>query len=289
MTDEIKKDALNVGDKTDTTEIRPKPQARFNEDSHKDKFSNPGAQSTRPPLPECFALDFFSPRSLHLTKTIIVDPNQIENFAIAIHQQQEQLCTNVLPIDAANYARMIKTLVLKRVQDVHEKCFNQRAPHFVRLYRNIMLPKPIYDLMAALGRGFNIHDGHHYYMSPVAHPAANPPDFWQIDNNILTAYQQFSRRMSPIYQHVEFPNSNDYDGRSIGCTRVQIANGRSSVLASTPAPTPADGLLRILIPDAFFAGDVPAMAACSYRLCDETVVQPVLNAYIGASVLQTNS
>ena len=42
-------------------------------------------------------------------------------------------------------------------------------------------------------------------------------------------------------------------------------------------------------PDAFFAGDVPAMGACSYRLCDETFLPPVINAYVGSSVLQTNS
>jgi hypothetical protein len=289
MATEVKKDAPVIDAKPDEAVSQTTHQSRPSQDTSRDKFSNPGSTTARPPLPECFALDFFSPRSLHLTKTITVDPNQIENFANAVYQQQEQLCTNVLPITQANFARMVKTLVLKRVQDVHEKCFNQRANHFVRIYRNILVPKPIYDLMTAIGRGFNIHDGHHYYMSPIAQPAANPPDFWNIDNNILTAYQQFVRRMSPIYQYVEFPNSNDYDGRSIGCTRVQLAHGRSSVLASTPAPTPADGLLRILIPDAFLGGDVPAMDVCSYRLCDETLVAPVLNAYVGSSVLQTNS
>ena len=70
----------------------------------------------------------------------------------------------------------------------------------MRLYRNIIVPKPVYDLLAALGRGFNHHDGHHYYMTPVAQPNANPPNWWQIDNGILTNYQQFSRRMSPLYQ-----------------------------------------------------------------------------------------
>ena len=95
------------------------------------------------------------------------------------------------------------------------------------------------NLLAALGRGFNHHDSHHYYMTPVAQPNANPPNWCQIDNGILTNYQQFSRRMSPLYQHVEFLSSNDYDGRMIGCTRILVANGRSSVLSSTPAPTPA--------------------------------------------------
>jgi len=291
MTDEIKKDPMTVAAKADdpVRVTADPPPAKPAQDTSRDKFSIPGGNSTRPPLPECFTLDFFSPRSLHPTKTITVNPDMIENFVNAIFQQQEQLCTSALPINQANFARMIKTLVLKRVQDVHEKCFNQRANHFVRLYRNIMVPKPIYDLMSALGRGFNIHDGHHYYMSPVAQPAANPPDFWTIDNNILTAYQQFARRMAPLYQYVEFPSSNDYDGRSIGCTRIQEANGRSSVLSSTPAPTPADGLLRILNPDGFLAGDVPAMDACSFRLCDETFTAPVLNAYVGSSVLNTNS
>jgi len=44
-----------------------------------------------------------------------------------------------------------------------------------------------------------------------------------------------------------------------------------------------------MIPDAFFGGDVPLVANCSYRLCDETVIAPVQNAYIGSSILKTNS
>lgn len=268
---------------------QPPPPARSSHDTHKDKFSIPGSQDTRPPLLPCFTLDFFSPRSLHPTKTITVNPHYLTNFVGRIYDQQEQLCHNALPIERGHYIRMIKTLVLKRVQDVHEKCFNARAPHFVRLYRNIIVPKPIYDLMCAIGRGFNVHDGYHYYMSPVAQPNANPPNWWAIDHDILTNYQQFSRRMSPLYMHVEFPSTNDYDGRFIGCTRLQEDHGRTSVLASTPAPTPADGLLRIMNPDGFFGGDVPAVETCSYRLCDETVVAPVMNAFIGSAVLASNS
>ena len=81
------------------------------------------------------------------SKTITVNPSETTAFITNIYEQQEQLCSNALPLTVDEYVRMIKTIILKRVQDIHEKCFNQRAPNFMRLYRNIIVPKPVYDLL----------------------------------------------------------------------------------------------------------------------------------------------
>lgn len=234
--------------------------------------------------------EFFAPRSLHRIKIIIVDPDQITDFVGLIYDQQEQLCINTLPISRDDFIRMCKTLVLKRVQDVYEKCFNQRAAHFIRLYTNFFIPKPLYDLMSAIGSGYDGADGCHYYMSPVAQPATNPPSYWTIDAAILNNYIQFTRRMAFLYHHVEFPSSNDFEGRAIGCTRVQVHDdGLHSVLSSTPNPTPTDGLLRMMNPDAFLTGEVPDIAFCGFRLCNGSNLVAIRNAFIGSAVLFSNA
>ena len=245
--------------------------------------------STRPPLPTQFSLDFFSPLSLHRTKTIIIDPAQIETFVGLIYDQLEQLCVNTLPITKADYTRMCQTLVLKRVQDVHEKCFHQRSTNLVRIYCNLKIPKPLYDLLSALGRGYDPADGVHYYMTPCAKPSQTPPSWWTIDDTIIGNFVQMSHRLYRLYSHVEFPASSDFDGRAIAVTRVQTVNNMTSVFSKTPTPTPADGLIRMMNPDALFAGDVIPIPQCGFRLCDEQYLESVRYAYIGSGVLDANS
>jgi len=300
MSTEVKKDSPpNVSDPTPVkspveahshaADSSSKPPPASSQDTSRDKFSNPGAQITRPPIATCFALDFFAPRAIHCTRTIIVNPDKLDDFVNAVYKQLEQLCNNALPLTQAQYLRMIKTFILKRVQDVHEKCINERADNYVRFYRNIILPKPVYDLAVSLGRGFNIHDGYHYFMTPCAKPSKGAPDYWTIDEDILAEYQRFSRRMSPMYQHVEFPSSSDYDGRAIGCTRIETVDGRVIVRSSTPAATPFDGLVRVMNPDDFFTGELPQLNRCNYRITDEILLSSVRNAFVGSPVVDTNS
>ena len=71
-----------------------------------------------------------------------------------------------------------------------------------------------------IGCGFDPADGCHYYMSPVAKPANNPPNWWNVDAAILEQYVQMTRRMCSLYQHAEFPSPDDTDGRALGVTRV---------------------------------------------------------------------
>jgi len=302
MSSEVTQNTGNDAPLKSTVEARAAAAAAREADSHpkstpptsakdtsRDKFSIPGCQSTRPPLLPCFALDFFTPDADHAVRTIIVDPGKLDDFVKAIYLQLEQLCNIRIPISRNDYVRMMKTFILKRVQDIHEKCFIQRAPSFVRIYRNVILPKPIYDLACALGRGFNTHDGFHYYMTPIDKPHTKAPSYWTVDETILANYIKFSRRMANVYQHVEFPSSNDFDGRAIGCTRIEAANGRAKVVSTTPAPTPADGLLRMMNPDDFLAGEVPDVGECTYRLCDEMLLSTVRCAYIGSSVTKITS
>jgi len=236
-----------------------------------------------------FTLDFFAPRSLHQTKIINVIPAQTDDFVGLIYDQQEQLYINNLSIARADYIRMSKSLFLKRLQDVHEKCFHARAANFVRLYGSLEVPEPFYDLMSAMGRGYVAADGFHYYMTSVVMDHAAPANWWQIDNAILTSYVQMTRRMSSSYMHVEFPSSNDFDGRAIGATRVQTVGNLTEVLTKTPTPTPADGLLRMMNPEALFAGNVAPVVDCGFRICDNQFLASVQLDFVGSAVIDSNS
>ena len=89
--------------------------------------------------------------------------------------------------------------------------------------------------------------------------------------------------------HVEFPCSNDSDGRAIGVTRVQAVGNLTEVLAKTPTPTPADGLLRMMNPDALFAGNVPPVADCGFRIGGNQLLASVQLAFVGSAVIDSNS
>ena len=238
--------------------------------------------------PPEWLLEGLSPISLHLTKTITVDPAHINHFIGLIYDQQEQLCMQALPIARNDYIRMCQTLLLKRVQDVHVRCFNTRAANFVRIYCNLDVPKPLYDLMSAIGRGFDPADGCHYFMSPVTKPAANPPNWWNVDAAILEHYVQMTRRMNSLYQHVEFSSPNDTDSRALGVTRVRVMDNLSQVVSKTPTPTPAEGLLRMMCPDALLAGDVVPIDQCGFRLGDQQFSESFRLAYVGSAVLPSN-
>ena len=84
-------------------------------------------------IPPEWLLEGLSPFSHHVTKTITVDPAQINHFIGLIYDQQEQLCMHALPIARNDYIRMCQTLLLKRVQDVHQRCFNTRADGLLRM------------------------------------------------------------------------------------------------------------------------------------------------------------
>lgn len=74
------------------------------------------------------------------------------NVANAIYHQLSQLVTVELAISHTAFIRMWRTFILKRVQDVFENEKSRRTDNFVRMGRNLPLPKPLDDLLYSIGQ-----------------------------------------------------------------------------------------------------------------------------------------
>lgn len=75
----------------------------------------------------------------------------------------------------ADFLRMSRTLLLKRIQDVMEEQNFQRPDNYVRLSRSIQLPAPIGDFLSAIGTYTSSTLGVRYTLTVPDRPAQKPP------------------------------------------------------------------------------------------------------------------
>lgn len=112
-----------------------------------------------------------------------------------------------LPINRADFILMWKTLLLKLSQDVYEQEKHQRAPNFVRLVRNVLLPAPLADLFS-IGQHHSAARGYIYNVVPPVKPN-EPPAWWEIDAQILIHFQTAIHCMKSLYMMKEYPLMSD--------------------------------------------------------------------------------
>lgn len=138
-------------------------------------MSEPSAQSaptaviratqptTSAPLPTGSTIPFLSNPAIvlefgrldsdHHEHLITINP---ANWNVALTDLWTTLQTAIRPmanpgLTQAEFVRMSRTLLLKRVQDIMEEQNFQRPDNYVRLSRSIMLPAPVGDFLSALG------------------------------------------------------------------------------------------------------------------------------------------
>jgi hypothetical protein len=223
-------------------------------------------------LPPRYTLDFGRLDRDYFIRDIQVDIENQNALAAATYDQLLQLTMVELPITRADFIRMWKTLILKRVQDVYESEKCQRANHFVRLIRNILLPAPLADLLYSLGSFDDPTSGITYHVNPPDQPAV-PQPWWTVDPAILATWITMTHRMAPFFTMKEFPSVRDYDGRPLMLTAIQDANNLRSVKALTNQPTPADGLIRFVNDNLFLNG-------AQYEYCHLRMTEPMLLAHV---------
>lgn len=211
--------------------------------------------------------------------------NQV-SVAHATYQQMEQLCSMALPLDQDTFARMWKTLILKRVQDIFEHEKHRRSEHFIRVMRNLPIPAPLADLLYALGQHHSRALGTIYDMVPPAR-AAVPEPWWIMDPNILDHWCLLCARMSKLYMMKEFPAPSEYKDRALAMTSIHDDGPLRSVKSLTNEPTPADGYLRF-INDEILVNPFP-FANSQLRIVEGLERRSILYSYVGAYVLDTNS
>lgn len=114
----------------------------------------------------------------------------------------------VAPITRANFIRVTKTLILRRLQDVVESFTCQRSPQTINIGRGTSVPEPIGELLYALGNYYCDWNGIQYALSEPPPPVANPPAFYTVDAAILSGFITFCR-LATHYKMVPFPKMSD--------------------------------------------------------------------------------
>lgn len=166
-----------------------------------------------------------------------------------VYDQILKMCTFPLPITRANFIRMWKTLILKRIQDIYECEKKQRPDNFVRLVRTIMMPAPLADLLFSIGSFTSTHTGKEHQIVPPPRPA-QPEPFWNTDQAVLDNWNQFINRTQRYYQMKEYPSQREVDSRPLILTYVNTnAAGLTQVKAVTNEPKLQDAFIRAMNDD----------------------------------------
>lgn len=152
----------------------------------------------------------------------------------------------------AEFVRMSRTLLLKRVQDIMEEQNFQRPDNYVRLSRSIMLPAPVGDFLSALGTFNSSTLGVRYTLTVPDRPAQNPPAWWAVDGPTLRHYQSFCEELSGRYVMRAFPRQSDFQGLPLALVYPELAGQYGRIKANTNEPKLSDGFLRLVNDDTTF-------------------------------------
>jgi hypothetical protein len=130
---------------------------------HPSGHPSPEAPSPRNAYPFQLSQRLTSPiRRCHTDfsiRDVAINIDAQETLATATYNQLVQLAALELPINAADFVRMWKTLILKRVLDVYESEKRLCANHLKEISRNMRLPAPLADLLYSLGSFFDPSSG----------------------------------------------------------------------------------------------------------------------------------
>lgn len=189
-----------------------------------------------------------------------------------------------LLINRQNFIRMWKTLVLKRVQDLHERHTGMRPQNYVRINRGIQIPGPLADLLHSLGSYKSTATGHRHVIDAPARPAVNPPNWWNLDEQISTSWNATMDRASLYYVMKEFPSQNEWEDRPLMLTRLQAANNNAQVVGWTNEPRMTDAFIRLVNNELFAEHEYITAINCSLEMTIEyqtrTIIAEYLDGYI---------
>lgn len=106
--------------------------------------------------------------------TVKIDPTKWNTALTDLYATLRSALPNFIEptCTQAQFVRMSRTLLLKRVQDVMEEQNFTRPENFVKLSRSIEVPAPIGDFLAAIGTYTSSVNGITYHIQVVDKPAA---------------------------------------------------------------------------------------------------------------------
>ncbi|KAG5862539.1 hypothetical protein JTB14_020196 [Gonioctena quinquepunctata] len=191
-----------------------------------------------------------------------VNPGGLTRVITRVYQTMVRSLGGVLdaPIEQAPFLQMIRTLILKRLQDLVEGATGIRPENPIRIARTLPVPQPIGELLYALGTYYAQWNGIRYELRPSPTPA--PPEPWrQLDPQIVANYRQFMDMTTTRYRQCPFPKMSDLIGQPLMFCCKNEADNQCQILAPGPVPTPADAFLRF-VHEEFFAAPPFAVANC---------------------------
>lgn len=209
------------------------------------------------------------------------------NLPLATYNQLTALRVVDLPINVDEFTRVWRTLLLKRAQDVYEKCHSTRPDHYVRITQQTLVPGPLSDLLYHIGSECNTNRGVWYVAAPPARDA-QPPNWWTVDADVLSRWNITMASLSKQYLMRELPPAIDHKGRTIHYCARNVANDLVSVKSYTSSILPSDGLVTAVNDGLFGAAPFP------YATNHITVVPGVSLAslrsrYVACYVLESNA
>lgn len=188
--------------------------------------------------------------SVRHATTIAVNVNGWNDFPGRCYDLLVTMSVAELPITRDNFIRVSKTLLLKRLMDVHEMVHTTRPDHYVRISRHVGLPAPIADTLHSIGYYLSPSSGA-YFMPAVPARAAQPEPFWTVDTALMDQWVNTIAQLESSYMMREYPSPSDTGFRPWISARLETHNATRRVMIHNTETSLADAFSRLVNDDVF--------------------------------------
>ncbi len=219
--------------------------------------------------------------------TLIVDPLRLSRVIDRTYQTLVFSLGGILaaPITQANFLRVCRTIVHKRLQDIVTFQSKIRPQNEIKIQRSFLVPQPIGELLYALGPYDCAATGMRYELSPMNRPAAEAevPPYMIIDANIWRSYLDFIAMTEERFMYVRFPKEADMAGQPLMLTTKEVEGNLERVQGALTEVQPSNAYLRF-VHEEFFTDPPFTTQTCEFYLTEQlyvdSVVEPYVNSYL---------
>lgn len=229
-------------------------------------------------------------RMMSTRRVIVLDvnPELLNRVFYRTYQVMNMTLGSVMdaPIGMADFIRVCKTIVFKRLQDIQE--YNSYIPVVgaVKFARALSVPQPLGELLYALGGYFAQWNGIQYHLRPT--PATLNPEPWrEVNVNLLREFRRFMEMTKERYRQCSFPKTAEMTGQPLMFCVKSETDGLGRILAPGPVPTPADAFLRF-IHEEFYSNPPFTVNNCDYMLTDQLYIEDVISMYVNSYVIASH-
>lgn len=240
-------------------------------------------------IPE-LRLQFGRLNSTRTRVNVNINPGQLERVYQAEYLTAVSTLGGLIAVDITpdQYIRMSRTILLKRLMDIHEYQTGVRPNPVLQFARGFDVLRPSAELLYALGPYFCETNGKQYHLTYPPPPQVDPPNWYTFDGPIYQNYRLFVDQVRQRYDTLSFPKMSDMNGHPLMFTRGQEANDLKSVRASINIPRPSDALLRFVHEDGFITNNVPEFNDCSLIMTEQLYTQDLITRYVRSYVRGVN-